>query len=102
MAFHILISSTGAAPIISCDHCGSRVEDAGLATCYWKEAAPNERSEVFIVHKKCHRAFDEANGAGTWPTLELQHFLVDVSYNVGMSEDDWNRARESSARLRSI
>ncbi|HPS07675.1 MAG TPA: hypothetical protein PLG22_09100 [Kiritimatiellia bacterium] len=78
------------APIIRCDVCSKRIEDAGLALAMWKtkEGKLLEDGKVHFCHKACHEKLDEADPV-VWSSSELTDYLRRLVHNtkVRIAED---------------
>lgn len=81
------------APVLVCDVCGSRIEDAKNAAAVnnfnSETVSDGDLLDVIYTHKgKCHNRAESlmtARGVGVVGWLELQHHLVDLIHNVGLS-----------------
>ncbi|MFZ2656612.1 MAG: hypothetical protein WAX69_16885 [Victivallales bacterium] len=61
----ILDTKTGSAPIIVCDHCGKRIDDAEDAAVIMPDTKrhPNKNRRAIHVHKgDCHDAVEASEG----------------------------------------
>jgi hypothetical protein len=71
-------------PILVCDFCGKRIDDAGIAAAVMPESKPypNGNGRVLFVHKgACHNAVEKTEGhAGGWE--ELSRHLRLLLHNV--------------------
>jgi len=69
-------------PVIACDYCGRRIEDAALAHVAWGPASP----ALSYVHKECLEAFigrEWDSREGDWRVGELDTFLYSLLENIG-------------------
>lgn len=80
------------APMLFCDVCGDRIEDAGKAAVVFDNFRKDgERAKTLHVHKgiidgkTCHHEADLIirSGGGTPGWQELKRHLVDLAHNVG-------------------
>ena len=89
------------APQAFCDHCGERIEKAAEGNYEWHPTGDFEQgevSEVYLIHKRCTQAFEQATGRRPY-TGELTVFPVYLSNNL---EIDWDEATEMVARSASL
>lgn len=75
-------------PIIRCDWCGERIEQATDGNVEWRmgEGPEPTTGEIFFTHKRCCHKFEHHNGRrGRWYTTELIAFPVQVAANLGLN-----------------
>lgn len=81
-------------PIIVCDHCQQPIEYAKQGNYEWKVGPEGVvEPRIYFTHKRCSRAFEEANaGEGwTWHATELQLLPIYLERNL---EIDHERTEE--------
>jgi len=84
-----------AGPVLFCDHCGGRIDDAELAWYEWLEAPSNRViGEVYFLHKRCVDPFEREHPSGEneiWANMELEYFPIYLGYNLNLN---WEQAHE--------
>jgi hypothetical protein len=92
-----------ACPVVVCDHCGERIEDARDGNYQWRMGLRDTDwgSRVFFTHKRCCHAFEQAHPEEgfTWGAIELECFPVYLGNNLRL---DWEAARRTAAMLGSL
>ena len=86
-------------PVIYCDTCGKRIEDASRAVVLAAEKIEEKQtSEVLYVHKgKCHDKAEAKIGSNGWQ--ELSRHLLQLVYNVGLSIEDLEARKDTDVEL---
>lgn len=91
-------------PILICDHCGERIEDAGNANCLLEEDRPypddGETTDVYHVHKgECDRALSAELSEGGAGHSELETHLWRLCHNSGLPSDRIKEVEDRDAIL---
>ena len=88
------------APIIRCDVCGKRIEDAGLALAMWKatEGKLLEDGQVHFCHKACHVKLN-GDDPVVWSSSELTDYLRRLVHNTKarIAEDEGTKLLDELA-----
>ena len=75
-------------PVITCDECGDRIEDATAGSVLW-EWAPEAGAArlltgaILFVHTACRRSFEQAHGGPQrWGADALRSFPFYLAHNL--------------------
>lgn len=85
-------------PVFVCDYCGKKIDDASSANYSWQHGTDNIM-DIKYLHKKCTVAYEGKSGGCVYDMMELNHFLVYLLNNSGMTEEKIQMARESVRML---
>jgi hypothetical protein len=97
----IFTTSTGTAPRSVCAVCHQPIDDSGMAMVAFEQPqAKGTYSEVAFLHKgECDEAYKGGHSrAGGW--VELDHFLVDLCHNSGLTAEKLPAAIKSRDKIR--
>ena len=86
-------------PVIYCDCCGKRIDDASRAAVLAAAKTQEKHtSAVLYVHKgKCHEKAEAQVGSHGWQ--ELSRHLLQLIYNAGLSLEDLEARRVTDTDL---
>jgi hypothetical protein len=86
-------------PVIYCDTCGERIDEAGRALVLTREKiGETQTAEVMHVHKgPCHHAAESKTGSHGWQ--ELSRHLLHLVYNAGLSLEDLQLMKLADAQV---
>lgn len=100
MPLKMMATRRGAGPIVVCDHCGKRIDNASDANYEWfaSSVEPGTLFDIYLLHKACVRSHEASLGVhlDSNEMIDLLPFLVD---NVRL---DWDRAREHANMVNSF
>ena len=85
-------------PVFVCDDCREEIDDASSANYLWQNGKDNI-TEIKYLHKKCTVAYEKKSRERVYDMMELNHFLVYLLNNSGMTEEKIRMARESAKYL---
>jgi hypothetical protein len=90
MGIRIENTTHGAAPVIICDYCGTRIHAAKDGNYEWAgvSAAPGQRMAVYFLHKWCSPAHEAQRGI-VLDSMELAVMLPQLAQNLQL---DWDEA----------
>jgi hypothetical protein len=90
MGIRIENTTTGAAPVIICDYCGTRIHAARDGNYEWAglSSEPGKRMAVYFLHKWCSPAHEAQRGI-ILDSMELAVMLPYLAQNLGL---DWEEA----------
>jgi hypothetical protein len=83
MALRMVLEGDLFRPLVFCDHCGERIDDARDANAEYVRDAGGLRpltGQVFFTHKVCSDAFERRHGDTGFEALDV--FLVYLENNV--------------------
>ena len=81
-------------PIVVCDHCDTRIDDARDGNAQWREPSSSPghgRRDLFFTHKRCYRAFtadERPDSDFMWHSQELSAFLWFLTSNAAWNADE--------------
>jgi hypothetical protein len=81
------------APIVSCDICQEPITNAAMAMVRWRRSDDTNETitDLMYCHKgKCDEKLSVERRSDPW--LELEHFLMRLLLNSGMTVDRMNKA----------
>lgn len=87
-------------PVVICDHCGKRIEEARKGNVEWRVDRQGKIAEggaLSFTHKACCHDFEnEHGGRSKWYSTELSVFPLYLGNGLGL---DWGKARETARDL---
>lgn len=80
------------APVIFCDHCDQRIEQATDGNYEWRgHHGAGDGGAVYFTHKRCSDAFRKANpeprDRWSWMSMELQVFPLYLANNLAIEAE---------------
>jgi hypothetical protein len=90
MGIRIENTADGAAPVIVCDYCGTRIHAAKDGNYEWAgiSTTPGQRMAVYFLHKWCSPAHEAQRGI-ILDSMELAVMLPQLAQNLAL---DWDEA----------
>jgi hypothetical protein len=98
MPIKVQIMGEVAGPVVICDHCGKRIEDAKQGQYLWdvEKRDENGAMPIYFVHKGCDRLFDPTHSLA-WDELDTLPILLGNNTQL-----NWKQAREHIKLLGSL
>ncbi len=95
MPVKVFRTERGAGPVIVCDYCGERIENAKEANYEWDDDGlrPGEITVAFLLHKKCARQHQVEFGKHL-DSMEMNVMLPYLAHNLMVDWDDAQRHAE--------
>jgi hypothetical protein len=92
MPIKMMQTESGAGPIVVCDQCGKRIDDASEASYIWNESSyePGSLHDVYFVHSRCDEALQRQ--VGEMPNS--QSLIILMPYLVSNLNVDWDEAKK--------
>jgi hypothetical protein len=90
MGIRIENTTYGAAPVIVCDYCGTRIHTTKDGNYEWAgiSTAPGQRMAVYFLHKWCSPAHEAQRGI----ILDSMKLTVMLTYLAQNLQLDWDEA----------
>ena len=97
-----------AAPLIYCETCRERINDATKANAHWltdEHGQIPEQAEVHFVHKRCNRAFEahhraEGRKSAGWESLDI--WIIHLANNLKLDQQGLKKAAEQAKIFASV
>jgi hypothetical protein len=78
-------------PVVLCDCCGGRIEDAEEGLYLWQWFEDGGDAELYFAHKRCSRRFErEVGGDEHWLTTEMSCLPLYLGRGLRVK---WRRAK---------
>ena len=97
MPIKIMLTERGAGPVVICDYCNKRIEDAREANYEWDGEVhrPGELLEVAFLHKNC--AWErQRRTARLFDSMEMIDLVPYLADNLHL---DWETARKHAQTM---
>jgi hypothetical protein len=95
MGIRIENTTCGAAPVIMCDYCGTRIHAARDGNYEWAglSTEPGKRMTVYFLHKWCSPAHEAQRGIAL-DSMELAVMLPQLAQHLQLDWDEASRYAE--------